>query len=531
MLVNMGRVFKQNVLRHGQRTALVNVERDRRFTFSEMHRLSNQMSNMLTGRFGLGEGDFYALILENDNVGLFHPWMLKCPLSAVWIDIRESLDEKLTQIDYAEPKLVFVEAHFLPQLYEPLCQRGIEMVCMDPIGEEFAGVHDFWQLAEQASPAEVAAEFVADDAKKHISVLRFTGGTTGKAKCAMYTLSNFWTWGCNPAHYIEAFPYEHPKALLFSPLNHAASGSVVIPVHIKGGAVVTLNKADMEKMGQVIAAEKIQMIYTVPTVAYRMLDSRLHERHDLTSLKTIRYGAAPISPAKLEALVEAFGPIFVHGYGSTECWPSCSILGRAEHSLELPEQVKRLASIGRPFPGQEIIICDEEGRELPEGQRGELWIRGPNTIQGYYKDPELTRQNFSENGFWKSGDIGYMDEDGYIFLVDRKKDMIITGGYNVYANEVENCLNAHPAVRDAAVVGMPDEVWGEAVCAVVTLADGAEAGADELIIHCKEKLARYKAPKRIEIVSELPLSPAGKVLRRLVREQLRDSNDESSEKS
>ncbi len=528
MLVNMGRVFKQNVLRYGSRTALVNVERGRRFSFAELHLLSNQMSSLLTGRFGLGEGDFYALILENDNVGLFHPWMLKCPLSAVWIDIRESLDEKLAQIDYAQPKLVFVEAHFLEQLHEPLKERGVEIVCLDAPGPEFAGVHDFWQLVAEASPAEVEAEFVADDAGQHISVLRFTGGTTGRAKCAMYTLSNFWTWGCNPAHYIEAFPYEHPRALLFSPLNHAASGSVVIPIHIKGGTVVTLNQADMEKMGQVIAAEKIQMIYTVPTVAYRMLDAKLHERYDLSSLKTIRYGAAPISPAKLEALVEAFGPIFVHGYGSTECWPSCSILGRAEHSLEAPEQVARLASIGRPFPGQEIIICDDEGNEQPPGERGELWIRGANTIQGYYKDPVNTRLNFSAGGFWKSGDIGYMDQDGYIFLVDRKKDMIISGGYNVYANEVENCLNAHPAVQNAAVVGLPDEVWGEAVCAAVILAEDAQAGAEELIAHCKQKLARYKAPKRIEIVSELPLSPAGKVLRRLVREQLRGSSDQPS---
>ncbi|RJX32527.1 MAG: long-chain fatty acid--CoA ligase [Desulfarculus sp.] len=528
MLVNMGRVFRQHVQRFPERAALVNVERGRRFTYAQMHLLSNQVSNLLAGRFGLGEGDFYATILENDNMGLFHPWMLKCPVGAVWIDIREFLGQKLVQLDYVQPRLVFLEAHFLPQLYQPLRERGMAMVCMDHPGPEFPGVHDFWRLVEQASPAEAAAEFVADDAARHISVLRFTGGTTGQAKCAMYTLSNLWTWGCNPAHYIEAFPYDHPRALLFSPLNHAASGSVVIPIHIKGGAVVTLNKADLEQIGQVMAAEKIQMIYTVPTVAYRMLDAKLHQRYDLSSLKTIRYGAAPISPAKLEALVEAFGPIFVHGYGSTECWPSCTILGRAEHSLELPEQIQRLSSIGRPFPGQELIICDEQGREMPVGERGELWIRGANTIQGYYRDPELTRQNFSAGGFWKSGDIGYVDGQGYVYLVDRKKDMIISGGYNVYATEVENCLNSHPAVQNSAVVGLPDEQWGEAVCAVVVLNEGQRAQAAELIAYCKENLARYKAPKKLEIVSELPLSPAGKVLRRRVRERLLGSGQGSN---
>ncbi|MEW5912776.1 MAG: AMP-binding protein [Thermodesulfobacteriota bacterium] len=520
MLVNMGRIFRQHVQRFAERIALVNVERGRRFTYAQMHRISNQVSNFLAERFGLGEGDFYATVLENDNMGLFHPWMFKCPVGAAWIDIRESLAQKLTQLDYAQPRLVFLEAHFMPQLYQPLRERGLVMVCMDPPGPEYPGVHDFWRLVEAASPAEVTAEFVADDSRQHISVLRFTGGTTGRAKCAMYSLSNLWTWGCNPAHYIETFPYGSPRALLFSPLNHAASGSVVIPIHIKGGTVVTLNKVDLEQMGQVMEAEKVEMIYTVPTVAYRMLDAKLHQRYDLSSLKTIRYGAAPISPSKLEALLGVFGPIFVHGYGSTECWPSSTVLGRAEHSLEGPEQVQRLSSIGRPFPGQELMICDDEGQEMPVGERGELWMRGVNTIQGYYRDPEQTRQNFSPSGFWKSGDIGYADEQGYIYLVDRKKDMIISGGYNVYATEVENCLNSHPTVQNSAVVGVPDEQWGEAVCAVVVLNEGRQVQPAELIAHCKESLARYKAPKRLEIVTELPLSPAGKVLRRRVREQL-----------
>jgi fatty-acyl-CoA synthase len=520
MLVNMGRVFRQNTLRFADLPAVINVERERSFSYAQMHQLSNRLSNALESKFGLSGGDFYATILENDNMALFHPWMLKSPVGAAWIDARESLAEQISQIDHAQPKLVFLETHFLNSLYEPLKERGIHIVSMDPSKEDYPGVYDFWQLIDEASPDEVQSEFVSNDANKHISVLRFTGGTTGKAKCAMYTLSNLWTWGCNPAHYCETLPYEHPRALFFSPINHAASGSVVIPVHIRGGVIATLNKADVEMLGSSIQDHAINMIYAVPTVLYRMLDMDLPSRYDLSSLKTIRYGAAPISPAKLEQLLAVFGEVFVQGYGSTECWPSATILPRADHDLSKKKTLKRLHSIGQPFPGEEIIICNDLGKQLEPGEKGELWIRGANTVQGYYKDPENTRENFTASGFWKSGDIGYMDEDGYVYLIDRKKDLIISGGYNVYATEVENCLNSHPAVQNSAVVGLPHEEWGESVNAVVVLQGNKTASPDELIQHCKERLARYKAPKQVLIADELPLSPAGKVLRRKVRQQL-----------
>ncbi len=520
MLVNMGRVFRQNTLRFTSLPAVINIERGRSFTYAQMHDLSNRLSNALATKFGLGEGDFYATVLENDNMALFHPWMLKSPVGAAWIDARESLPEQLSQIDQAKPKLIFLESRFLPGLYEPLKDRGVHIISMDPPQDDYAGVYDFWNLIEEASPHEVMADFASDDASRHISVLRFTGGTTGKAKCAMYTLSNLWTWGCNPAHYCETLPYEHPRALFFSPLNHAASGSVVIPVHIRGGVVATLNRADVELLGRTIQDHSINMIYAVPTVLYRMLDLDLPARYDLSSLKTIRYGAAPISPSKLEQLLAAFGPVFVQGYGSTECWPSATILTRSDHDLSSEEALQRLRSIGRPFPGEEIIICDDFGNQLNSGEKGELWIRGSNTVSGYYQDPENTKANFTPSGFWKSGDIGYMDDEGYVYLVDRKKDLIISGGYNVYATEVENCLNSHPAVQNSAVVGLPHEDWGESVCAVVVLRSGESATAEALITYCKERLARYKAPKRLVIADQLPLSPAGKVLRRKVRDQL-----------
>jgi acyl-CoA synthetase (AMP-forming)/AMP-acid ligase II len=529
MLVNMGRIFRQNALRFAEKPAVINVERDRRFSYAEMHELTNRLSNVLKHRFGLKQGDFYATILNNDNMALFHPWMLKSPVGAAWIDVRDSAGEQGSRLAHVQPKLVFLETKLLPRLCEELRDRSIPLVVMDPPEEKRPGVFYFWDLVKAASPAEVEEEFTADNPSKHISVLRFTGGTTGTAKCAPYTPANLWTWGCNPAHYYETFPFDHPRAMFFSPLHHAASGSVVIPVHIKGGAVITLNSADPETIGQSIETHSVDMIYAVPTVLYRMLEMDLPRRYDLGSLKTIRYGGSPISPAKLETLLALFGQIFVQGYGATECWPSITILGRRDHGTQTQEQIDRLLSVGRPMPGQEVLVCDKDGRPLPAGQRGEIWIRGPNTIAGYYKAPALTKQNFSGNGFWKSGDMGYMDAQGYLYLVDRKQDMIITGGYNVYAIEVENCLNSHPAIQNSAVVGLPHDIWGEAVCAMVTLAQGSSASPRELIDHCKQHLARYKAPKKIEITDQLPLSPAGKVLRREVRRLLKDKENSDVE--
>ena len=524
MLVNMGRVFKQTTDRFPDRPALINVERHRRYTYRQMHRLTNKICHMLTGRFGLSKGDRYVTILENDHMGLFHPWMFKSDCTAVWLDVRESPAVILSQIDHVAPRVVFIEAALVPRYYDELHARGLDLVCMDRMEEAPEGVCFFQDLLDDASDGEVSTEFVADDSKRHISLMRFTGGTTGRPKCAAYSLANIWFWGQNPAHYYETFPFSHPRALLFSPINHAASGSVVIPAHLKGGAIITLNKADVERIGQTIALEQAELIYTVPTVLYRMLDTALPEKYNLNSLKTIRYGGASISPSKLEALLEEFGPVFVQGYGSTECWPSVTILAKDEHGTGSEALVRRLASIGRPMPGEEVLICDENDREQAPGDAGEIYIRGLNTISGYYENPEETRLNFTENGFWKSGDIGYRDEEGFIYLIDRKKDMIITGGYNVYAQEVENHLNSHPAVENCAVVGLADETWGEAVVGVVVIKQHQTADPDELIDFCKMGLARYKAPKRIDIVDRLPLSPVGKILRREVKKNLADAS-------
>jgi len=517
MLVNMSRIFKQMALRFSDRTALVNVERNRRYTYRHMHDLTNRICHLIEDRFGLGEGDVFATLLENDNLSFFHPWLTKSTATAVWLDMRSSREEQLYQIDHVRPRLIFIESDILPRFYRDLRDRDIIVVCMDHGKDVPPDVSDFWTILEDMPKTDPGVEYEAHDADRHRCVLKFTGGTTGKAKCVMYTLSNLLTAGCNPVHYQEVLPFDAPKGLLSSPINHVATGQMLFPLYFRGGTVVTSNRADIETMGSIVEKEKIDFIYTIPTVLYRMLDTRLPEKYDLSSLKTIRYGASPMSPAKLEQLLEAFGQIFVQGYASTECWPPATVLPRADHRTDEERYIRRLGSVGQPVPGVEIQICHEDGRPASSGETGEIWIRGPHTVRGYYKDPAQTRENFSENGFWKSGDIGRVDEEGYVYLVDRKKDMIVTGGMNVYAVEVEKCINRHPYVHDCAVVGIPHEDWGEAVCAVVVPKEGAPVEPGELIEHCKTHLARYKAPKHIEFVEDLPHSSVGKVLRREVK--------------
>ncbi|MBU4566089.1 MAG: AMP-binding protein [Desulfarculus sp.] len=516
MLINIARLMKQTARRYWDAPALYNVERKRRLTFGQLHELTNQICHVLENKFGLGDGDRYATLLENDNMGLLHLWMTKAKATALWLGIRDSRQEHLHQIDWVNARLVFMEQNLVEEYYDDLRGRGMSIVSMDKPSRAMEGVHYFWDLVAQASTQDPDNEFIYEDPGKHIAIMRFTGGTTGQAKCTMYSLSNMFSAGLNPIHYIELYPFDRPKALLSTPITHA-SGAVVLPAYFKGGETMTLNRVDIDLMCQTVEQSQVDLIYTVPTVLYRMLDMGLPDKYDLSSLRTIRYGASPISPAKLEELLGQFGQIFVQGYASTESWPPVTVLGRKEHAFETEEQRSILKSVGSPVPGVEVMICNENGEETPAGQEGEIWIRGGNTIAGYYNDPEQTKANFSENGFWKSGDIGYCDEFGRIYLVDRKKDMIITGGFNVYAQEVENALNAHPAVQNSAVVGVPDDYWGEAVRGVVVLKPGATATQEEIILFCKENLTRYKVPKGIDFVEELPLSAVGKVLRRKVR--------------
>ncbi len=375
------------------------------------------------------------------------------------------------------------------------------------------GVREFWPLVDRASDANPGVE---NDAFEDTLLLRFTGGTTGKGKCASYTADNW--LACRDAFYAHPEPLWRTdmRFLHLAPLSHG-SGLMVLPCFFRGGCAVTQNVPDLGHWCANVDAERVTAAMAVPTILYRLLELPEAKEHDLSSLETLIYGAAPMSPDKLRLLQERFGNVFVQVYGATECCIPVTCLGKAEH-LEGLERPELLASAGRVTPGVEVRVVDGEDRPVAVGEIGELLLRSRGTITGYHRNPEQTAAEFHD-GFWRSGDLGFVDEDGFVTIVDRKKDMIVSGGFNVYATEVEAAIDSHPAVLMSAVVGVPHEEWGEAIHAEVILKDGEEATSDGLIEHVKEHLARFKAPKSVAIVDELPVSSAGKVLRRRVREK------------
>ncbi len=514
MKANFGRLMLQTAQKFGKKEAIVNVERNRRYSFNELHLLTNKICNMMHDEFGMDFGDIFVTLLENDNMSLFTAWMAKGKASGAWLNYRDSMDEHMWQIDLLKPKLLVMETVQLENYHEALRNKGIQIICMDEPSEKLEGVFYFWDLIKNARDDETEVEY---DIETHPFVYRFTGGTTGTGKCASYNFKNFLASVDQMFASPEAIIENDTRHLHLAPISHG-SGIFIMPTFFKGGTTITMNIPDLKHMCEVIQAEKVTSTFLVPTLLYWMIDADLDKLYDLKSLKTVVYGASPMSPAKLMELKKRFGNIFVQAYGATEALPPTMILSKEAHEIKTPEDEQALSSAGIPLPLVEVKICDDQGNELKDSETGEIWIRSSGVINGYYQNPEQTAQEF-ENGFWKSGDLGYRDNKGNIYIVDRKKDMIITGGFNVYAIEVENSLNSHPEVQQSAVVGIPHEEWGEAVHGEIVLMQGSSLREEELVTFCKEKIGRYKAPKSISFVDQLPVSVVGKVIRREVRQK------------
>jgi len=258
--------------------------------------------------------------------------------------------------------------------------------------------------------------------------------------------------------------------------------------------------------------------HMVPTMVQQLLESPALEAADTSSLRCIVYAAAPMPVPVLKRAIARFGKILVNGYGLTEGGHGSAFPSHLHRPEGDADDLKRLASVGQPTAGTQVIVADAEDRELARGQIGELLIRSPSNMLGYWNNHPATVEAL-RNGWVHTGDVGYMDEQGYIFLVDRKKDMIISGGENIYCREVEEALIEHPALADVAVIGVPDEKWGEAVLAVAVKREAAVLPAEELIAHCRSRIAGYKCPKRVEFVAELPRLPSGKVSKVKLRER------------
>ncbi len=516
MKIQFGRVMRALALNHRRREAIVNVERNRRYNYWEFHLLSNRIAHVLSDTLGLGDGDKFMLILENDNLSLMMlPTVLKQRGTVVLTNLRDAPEEHRWQVELIKPRVVFLETRMQDAYYDMLRALGCEIVVMDtPDAPLQPGVRAFWPLVEAASEAECTVEL---DTSEHIFMLRFTGGTTGRGKCAQYRIDNALACSDGAMSNPELAFTARTRIVHVAPLSHG-SQLLYYPTFFAGGTNLTLNQLDLERWREVVETERVTHSFLVPTILYRLLELQRARPRDFSSLSTVLYGAAPMSPSKLSELIDCFGPIFAQGYAATEVMMIISVLDKAEHRSDDTQALTRLASAGRVMPGIEVFVTDADGHEVPPGTVGEIRIRCRGVIAGYHGNQEGTAAEFTD-GAWKSGDLGYLDADGFLYIVDRIKDMIITGGFNVYAVEVEAALSAHPAVLLSAVVGVPHADWGEAVHAEVVLRAGASVTAEELTAHAKSKLGGHKAPKSIILVESLPTSVVGKVLRRQVREK------------
>jgi acyl-CoA synthetase (AMP-forming)/AMP-acid ligase II len=262
-----------------------------------------------------------------------------------------------------------------------------------------------------------------------------------------------------------------------------------------------------------VAKERPTLTLLVPTMIYAVLDHPALATTDLSSLQTVMYGASPMSPARMAEALERMGSVFCQLYGQTECAGLATALWRDEHDRT---DLHRLTSCGKPIPGVRVSIRDEAGAPVPDDTPGEICVQGPSVMLGYWKQPELTAAALSD-GWLRTGDIAVRDADGYVYIVDRKKDMIVSGGFNIFPREVEDVLTAHPAVSNVAVIGVPDDKWGEAVKALVVRKPGAIVRAEEVIQLVRDKKGPVYAPKTVEFLDALPLTPVGKADKKTLR--------------
>ena len=374
-------------------------------------------------------------------------------------------------------------------------------VCVS--AEPPAGWEPFAGLAAEPIPARAAVG--GDD----IHRLMYTSGTTGRPKGVMLTHANL-AWK-NFAHVTEFGFTTDDVGLACGPLYHVGALDLVTTTMIAVGATTILHRVfDAARVVDEIERSRVTTVWTAPAMVRAILDLPRLDRRDLSSVRVLIAGGEKMPVPYIERLRRAFPSAwFADAYGLTETVSGDTFLDR-ESTLS------KLGSVGRPCQYLELDIRDEQGASLPAGERGEIVLRGPKVFKGYWRDPEATAKAFA-GGWFHTGDIGVLDDDGYLYIVDRLKDMIVSGGENIASSEVERVLYEHPAVVEVAVIGRPDERWGEVPVAVVVLAPGAEATAAELIEHCRGQLAKFKVPKDVTFIDALPRNPSGKVLKRELR--------------
>ncbi|MFJ3050373.1 long-chain-fatty-acid--CoA ligase [Pseudomonas nitroreducens] len=483
----------------------------RRRTFREFGERVTRLAGALQ-QLGMVPGDRVSMLALNSDRYLEY-------MQGTWwgggvlnpINIRWAVPEIAYSLDDCHTRFLLVDDYFLPMVEEIRRQvRGPLTLIYAGEKQAPAGLLDYETLLAEASPVADAGRGGED-----LACIMYTGGTTGFPKGVMQTHLNLWS-AC-----IQRMAEIHQSAeqrdLHVMPLFHIAGLARVVSGFIAGSSHVIQPTFDATAVLKAISQEGVTDSILVPTMILGLLAHPEFDQYDLSSMQRLTYGASPTAGEMIEQVLAKLPHLQLsHSYGLTEACPIVSTNPPQNHGPEARES-GLIRSVGRGGLGVNVMVVDESGVEVPRGTVGEIIVRGPNIMAGYWNKPEETAKALRD-GWLFTGDGAYMDEQGYLFIVDRLKDMIVSGGENVYSAEVENIIARHPAVLMCAVIGVPHEQWGEAVHAIVVRKPGAQVSEDELRGYCREYIASYKCPKSMEFRETLPLTGAGKILKRELRE-------------
>ncbi|MFH2131986.1 MAG: AMP-binding protein, partial [bacterium] len=509
--LTVGDLYDRCVQYYGDDTAL--TCQDQSYTYREMGYHADCLLTALTG-VGLKKGDRVGFLMANCPEYIFcehavakagairvplavllnpddHIYMLNL-VACTTLIYHEKLAERIKGMI---PKLETVE-HYI-------------CVAADPANVMEGHLH-LQTLMNSNEPTAIKTAIDPED----LAGIYFTGGTTGKPKGVMLSHRS-WVYTI----LIEMLEFDFGRKEVFAyltPLTHAG-GCLLLPVLLRNGRCVIMDHFDPKAFLETVEKQKITMTFLVPTMIYVLLDYSELQQYDLSSLTNIIYGASAIAPERLKQAITTFGPVFTQLFGQTEAPMAFSVLPREDHVIADPVRERQVfASAGRPTYHCEVRLIGDDGKEATPGEPGEIVVRCANMMSGYYKNPEATADTI-RHGWLHTGDIAKKDEQGFIYIVDRKKDMIISGGFNIYPREIEDVLFEHPAVKGASVIGIPHAKWGEEVKAIVVLREESHVTAEELIRFVKEKKGSLVAPKTIEFWDAIPLTNLGKVDKKTIR--------------
>lgn len=492
--------------RHPDKTAF--IFEGQSHTFKQVNERTNSLANGLAD-LGIRKGDRVGILANNcpqyfEVFGLAKAGMVCVPLN------HRSVGRELSYlIDNSGITALILESEFvgLVDSIRHELETVRSFICLDA---EVEGILNYEELIRRFPAEEPTVDLEVDDP----CVLFYTSGTTGRPKGAIHTHRSLIAESRVPHRNLSA----SDVVLCVMPFFHVGgSAAHLIPAFTAGATLVIHKRFDEARVLETIHRERVTYVFLVPTMIIRILEHPRLMDYDLSSLHGVGYTGAPMPLEALRKGIALLGQVFFQELGQTETL-NMTMLKREEHTLDGSlTELARLESVGRPLGEGELRIVDEQGRDVPLGEAGEIAARSERTMVGYWRMPEETAFTIRD-GWLHTGDVGRMDEDGYVYLVDRKKDMIISGGENIYSREVEDILHMHPAVADAAVVGVPDEKWGESVKAVVVLKKGATTSEEEIIDFCKANLASYKKPRSVEFRDDLPKTASGKIRKAEIRE-------------